>query len=160
MEEQEKSQSKREYNAKNIEKRRKYYEDNRYRICNHTLNVYCIKAIEGIRTSCLDTVNDYMKCYPFEEYAEHFIKRELNKNNIYPSQGKYADCYDAGMLAYLYSIHRCAAMRYSHTEAYIKKMIRIYIICALVIYDDTKNLCRANGFREIQLDAETSINRY
>ena len=141
-------------------KRRKYYEDNKYRICNHTLNCYCTKSIEQIRGVCLDTVNDYINRYPFEDYAERYINRELYLRKIYPSQSRYADCYDAGMLAYLYSIHRCAAMQYNHTAPYIKKMIRIYIICAIVVYDETNNLCRVNGLREIRLDADTSANRY
>ena len=142
------------------EKRRRYYKDNRYRICNYSLNCYCPKAIKKIRDSCLDAVNDYMDRYSFEEYAERDIKKELSKNKISSSQSVYDDCYDAGMLAYLYSIHRCAAMQYNHTEAYIKKMIRVYVICALVLYNETKNLCRTNGFREIRLDADASVNRY
>lgn len=64
------------------------------------------------------------------------------------------------MLAYLYSIHRCAFMSYNHVAAYIKKMIKIYIICALVVYDDSKNLCKANGFKEIKLNADESANKY
>ena len=48
---------------------------------------------------------------------------------IFPAQAHYADCYDAGMLAYLYSVHRCAYMGYAHIEAYTAKMIRIYLIC-------------------------------
>ena len=133
---------------------------NKYRICNSVLNCYCIKSIQKIRDECPGVVGDYINRYPFEKYVERYIKREFFINKIYPAQGRYADCYDAGMFAYLYSIHRCAATRYNHTEPYIKKMIRIYIICAIVVYDETKNLCRKNGFREIPLNAETSVYRY
>ena len=143
-----------------LAKKREYYEKNRYRLCNYSLNCYCLKAIEKIRNSCPDEVDSYMKSYPFEECAEIFIRRALRRHGIYPSHGVYDDCYDAGMMAYLYSIHRCAAMKYTHTQAYIKKMIRVYIICAIVIYYEAKNLCRTNGLREIRLDAETSINKY
>jgi len=142
------------------EKRRKYYEDNKYRLCNYTLNCYCIRAIEKIRGSYRDAVDEYINRYPFEIYAESSIRKELSKHKIYPSQARHADCYDAGMLAYLYSIHRCAAMKYNHSEYYIKKMIRIYVICAIVVYEETKNLCRINGFFEIRLNADTSVNRY
>lgn len=70
------------------------------------------------------------------------------------------DCYEAGMLAYLYSIHRCAAMGCDYTVRYIRKMVRIYMICALVVYHDVKNLCQTNGFHEIQLDADAVGRRY
>ena len=136
------------------EKRRKYYQENKYRICNRVLNCYCLKAIEQIRASCPGKVGSYMRQYPFEEYAEVFIRRALCRYNIYRTHGMYDDCYDAGMLAYLYSIHRCAAAQYTHTQAYIKKMIRIYIICAMVVYQESKNICRVNGLRETCLDAE------
>ena len=147
---------KREYNASANakEKRRKYYEENKYRICNYILNCYCLKAIEQIRASCPSEVSIYMQRYPFEEYAEAFIRRALHRYNIYRSHGMYDDCYDAGMLAYLYSIHRCAVMQYTYTQAYIKKMIRVYIICAIVVYQESKNVCRVNGLREIHLDTE------
>ena len=101
-----------------------------------------------------------MKNYPFEEYGEIFIIRALRRYGIYPAHGMYADCYDAGMLAYLYSIHRCAFMGYTYTEPYIKKMVRIYIICAIAVYKETKNLCRVNGFTEIRLDADYFSDRF
>lgn len=147
-------------NEKVKEKRRIYYNKNKYHICNKTLNYYCFKSMEKIRSLCLDTVNDYVNNYPFEKYAEGYIKRELSIRKIHHSQGIYADCYDAGMLAYLYSIHRCAAMRYDHTEFYIKKMIRVYTNCAIFVYNESRNLCKTNGFREIKLDMDTSVSRY
>ena len=145
---------------KNREKRRKYYDTNKYRICSNTLNRYCLESMERIQDLCHGEVNRYVLLYPFEECAERSISIELKKRGVFPSQGRYADCYDAGMLAYLYSVHRCAFMQYGHTEAYIRKMIRIYVSCALIIYDDTKNLCTENGFREIRFDADTSLDRY
>ena len=142
------------------EKRRKYYENNRYAICDKTINSYCASKIKKVRGLCIGRVNEYMVRYPFEKYADRYIKRQLSIYKVKPSDSRYADCYDAGMMAYLYSIHRCAEMSYSHTEPYIKKLVRIYIICALVVYDDTRNLCQANGFREVRLDAEASFDRY
>ena len=142
------------------EKRKEYYQRNKYRLCHHKLNVYSFNTIEKIGKICTTTVNKYIERYPFEKYANAYIVKELYKYRINTSHDNYDDCYSAGMVAYLYSIHRCAYMKYSHTEAYIKKMIRIYIICALVIYDDTYNLCKENDFKEVRLDAETSQNRY
>jgi len=120
------------------QRRRKYYEENKYKICHNTINRYCFKSMEKIQDLFPERVNEYTNRFPFEEYAERYIKSELYKHEIFSVQDRYADCFDAGMLAYLYSIHRCAAMQYNHTAAYIKKMIRIYVICAVVIYQDTK----------------------
>jgi len=152
MNNSEQSRLKRRIKSKN------YYEKNKYRLCNNKLNFYSFYAIEQIQENCKETVNEYFERYPFEMYAENYILKELYKKNIYSTQDKYADCYDAGMIAYLYSICRCAYMKYNHTEAYIKKMVRVYIICALVVYTDTYNLCRENGFQEVRLDAHASIN--
>ena len=139
--------------AKIAQYRKNYYEKNKYTLCYNTINRDCFKSMEQIKQLCPNSVNKYMLRYPFEEHAERYIKRELYGNRIFSSRELYDDCYDAGMLAYLYSIHRCAFMNYEHTIAYIRKMIRIYIICAIVVYFDARNICKANGFREVRLDA-------
>ena len=157
-------QRRRDYYLKNrdkiLEKKKKYYEANKYKICHNTLNHYCFKSIERIKNICPERINDYISRYPFDEYAEQYIKRKLTLCKIYPKQARYADCYDAGMFAYLYSIHRCAFMNYNHTARYIKKMIRIYIICAIVLYDEERNLCKTNNFKEVRLDSEEYAGRY
>lgn len=142
------------------EKRRKYYEANKITICTNTLNKYCVNKIQKIRDSCGDKIADYIKRYPFEKCAERYLRKQLHIFKIHPSVSHYDDCFSAGMMAYLYSIHRCAEMSYDHVEPYIKKLIRIYIICALVIHNDAKNLCRENGFSEIRLDAESSYGKF
>ena len=141
-------------------KQDKYYEKNRYAICHKKLNRYCFDSMEKIKSLCPDRIDEYTKQYPFEEYADRYIKRTLYLCRIFPNQSRYADCYDAGMVAYLYSIHRCAAMLYTHVAAYIKKMIRIYIICTINIHNDGKNLCEANNFKEIPINAEAYIGKY
>ena len=72
---------------------------------------------------------------------------------IFPAQAHCADCYDAGMLAYLYSVHRCAYMGYAHIEAYTAKMIRIYLICAKVAFYEATQLCRENQLYEVRLES-------
>lgn len=142
------------------EKRRQYYETNKYALCHRTLNIYCVNKIEKIRILCPEKADDYISRYPFEEYADQYIKKRLAIHKVTTSHSHYHDCYDAGMIAYLFSVHRCAEMSYDHVVPYIKKLVRILINCALVIHDDTKNLCRENGFREVRLDAEPSLNRF
>ena len=136
------------------EKRRQYYKENCYRLCDNSLNHYCPKAIAQIVKLCPDAVSAYYLRYPFEEFGEPSIKRQLSNYRVFAHQARYQDCYDAGMMAYLFSIHRCAYMGIENVRAYINKMIRIYVICALVIYDDAKNLCKANGFKEVRIDTE------
>ena len=154
------SERKKEYKIKNIEKFKERSEKNRYYECSRTLNIYCHKAIDKVQSICPDAVNEYYKRYPFDEYAEFPIKKQLKKYGVFSSQARYSDCYDACMMAYLYSIHRCAYLGANHVSAYINKMIRIYAICALVIYDDAKNLCKENKFRDVYIDADYSIDRY
>lgn len=93
-----------------------------------------------------------MKQYPFEGFASRCLRRQLRYFHIYPSQARYDDCYDAGMMAYLYTIHRCAYMGYSYVEAYMAKLIRIYLICAVIVFPDAQNLCKENNLRELNLD--------
>jgi hypothetical protein len=139
-------------------KRAEYYAQNRYTICYKTLNVGCFKSMESVRILCPERISEYFERYPFEIYAEKQIKRQLSKNGINPSRDQYAECYDAGMLAYLYSIHRCSALNCDYVMPYIQKMIRIYVICALVVSNETKNLCRENGFTEFRLDRDDIPN--
>lgn len=51
-------------------------------------------------------------------------------------------------MAYLYAIHRCAYMDYSHVEAYITKVIRIYLTCALIAFPEARDPRRESGLRE------------
>jgi hypothetical protein len=149
---------KREYNDNHKEQRKSYYEKNRYTICYKTLNEGCFKSMERVRQLCPERILEYFERYPFEMYAEKQIKRQLYRNGINPSRDQYAECYDAGMLAYLYSIHRCAALNCDYVIPYVLKMIRIYVICALVVSNETRNLCRKNGFTEFRLDRDDIPN--
>ena len=36
--------------------------------------------------------------------------------------------------------------------AYVRKVMRIYTIAALTIYNDASNLCKMNGFQRINSD--------
>jgi len=149
-----------EHQKRTKQRKREYYEKNKYILCNKTINVYCIAKIEKVRSTYKDRVDEYINLYPFEEYADRYIKKQLFICKVYKAHSHYDDCYDAGMMAYLYSIHRCAEMTYSHVEPYIKKLIRIYIICAIVIHNDSKNLCKSNNFSEVRLDSETSFDKF
>ena len=70
---------------------------------------------------------------------------------------QYKECYDACLTAYLYSLYHCAISAKREKEgyimAYIRKLMRIYIIAALTVHDDASNLCKINGLRRIDADS-------
>ena len=159
-------------NERAAEYRRKYYgrdkdlrrrpddSDRNVKDCQRTLSQYSYKSIETIQAQFPEIVAQYLARYPFEPYGDSAIRRTLHRRSISPAREEYDDCYEAGMLAYLYSIHRCAAMGCDYTVPYICKIVRIYIVCALAVYHDARNLCRQNGFREIRLDTDAPGRRY
>ena len=124
----------------------------RARVYQKIIGEYCERAIAKVQGSCWEKVNALLEKHPFQAFAEQHLYRQLRRFRITPAQAWYDDCYDAGMMAYLYSIHRCAYMGYENVEGYIVKMIRIYLICAIASARDTQVLCRENGFREVRLD--------
>lgn len=113
---------------------------------------YNDRAIEKVRRKCAERVEALYIKFPFDGFAEKRLGQLLRKYRIDPHCGCYDDCYSAGMMAYLYSVHRCAYMKYENVEGYIAKMLRIYLICAIVAYKDSQNLCEENGFCEVRLD--------
>lgn len=121
--------------------------------CRRTLEDYACRSMERVRTQFPEQVAKWLTRFPFEEYGHKYICVQLYRYRVLTGNAAYDDCYEAGMLAYLYSIHRCAALGCDYTIPYIRKMVRIYVLCALIVYRDAHNLCRANGFREVRLDA-------
>lgn len=116
---------------------------------------YNDRAIEKVRRKCAEQVDALYEKFPFEGYVEKRLRQLLRKYGIAPTCGCYDDCYSAGMMAYLYSVHRCAYMGYKNEEGYVAKMLRIYLICAIVAYKDAQNLCHENGFCEVRIDQLT-----
>lgn len=98
--------------------------------------------------------------YPFEKCGEKLIKNIIYQYNIRNYSYEYDECFDAGMQAYLYSIHRCAAIKCFYVESYIKKVMRIYIKCAIVICNESRNICKENGFKNVELDQIENNNKY
>lgn len=140
--------------------RHRYYMENRVELCRKKLTVEAYKSIADVRSRIPGRVEEYLLAYPFEACGHKLICAVLRSFGIRRHEAVYADCYEAGMLAYLYSIHRCAALGCDHTIPYIRKMVRIYVGCALVVYHETRELCRNNHFREIRLDADLAGRLY
>lgn len=131
---------------------RAYYERNRYELCKRRIGEDCFRAMEKVKAACPERVARYLARWPFETCADRRIRLQLRQWRIYPQHQLYDDCYDAGMLAYLYSIHRCAMMEYQYVGRYIAKMVRVFVICALNVGREAENLCRENDLCLCRLD--------
>lgn len=129
-----------------------YYERNRYELCRRRIGEECFRAMERVKAVCPERIERYLERWPFDAYADRRIRSQLRWWRIHPQHHLYDDCYDAGMLAYLYSIHRCAMMEYQHVNRYIAKLVRVFVICALNTGRETENLCRKNDLRQCCLD--------
>ena len=130
----------------------RYHQQHCVSISQKTIGEYCYHTIEQIQQKCPNKVGRLWEQYPFEGFASQRLRRQLRYFHIYPSQARYDDCYDAGMMTYLYTIHHCAYMGYSYVEAYMTKLICIYLICAVIVFPDAQNLCRENNLWELNLD--------
>lgn len=122
--------------------------------------VYTYRSMERIRQEHPEQVAYYLEQYPFDKAVERAVLSALRRYRISPGDAIFADCYDAGMLAYLYSIHRCAAMNYSHVIPYIRKMIRLYVGQARFLSRDLSLLCAENDLRPTYLDSGSLGRRY
>ena len=125
--------------------------------CSYEINIYAYRSMKRMGESFEDEIRAYYVRFPFESFGEPCIKRELWKRSIWKHHAEYDDCYAAGVLAYLYSIHRCAALHCEYVPSYIQKMVRIYIHCAHIVHCDIDNICRVNGFRRVSLDSSRKI---
>lgn len=142
------------------EKRKRYYQRHRIEICRKTIGIYCERSIMRTQKVYSYAVEKLSQQYPFDSYGERLIKHIIRQCNIRENNYKYAECFDAGMLAYLYSLNRCVVIKCTHVEAYMKKVIRIYVKCALLICNEGRNICEEHGFKLVSLDQIENINKY
>ena len=128
--------------------------------CKKTLNEYLYNSMKRDKERNETQIQHYFLQYPFEQFGESAIKQKLKRFGIHKNKAMYDDCYDAGVMAYMYSIHRCGALGYDYFIPYLYKMIRIYILCALIIYNDSYNICRINNMKQIYINKEENMHRY
>ncbi|MBR2883719.1 MAG: hypothetical protein IKB93_02905 [Clostridia bacterium] len=128
--------------------------------CKKTLNEYLYNSMKRDKERNGAQIQHYFIQYPFEQFGERAIKQKLKHFGICKNKAMYDDCYDAGVMAYMYSIHRCGASGYDYFIPYLYKMIRIYIMCALIIYNDSYNICRINNMKQICINKEENMQRY
>lgn len=109
-----------------------------------------------IKKSNCDKIEKMFLEYNYEMYFRKNFNVLCAKFHIRKDTYYYQECYDASQLAYLYSIYQCSIKDIRGKEcyvlAYIKKVMKIYFIEALVIADDAKNLCIENNFERLYDD--------
>lgn len=141
------------YRETHKEAKKEYNWKHRYRDSQRVLNDYSFRSIESIQQQIPERVVQYIERWSFEKHAHKRILWVLSRMGISPAHHLYQECYDAGMIAYLYTIHRCAYMNYTHVEAYLLKMIPIMVRSALIVGGEVDQICMFNGYREYRLEA-------
>ena len=120
------------------------------------LDVYSFNAIQRIRANETASAEKLFLQYPYEQYFEKNFNRLCKKNRLQKYKYAYQECYDACQLAYMYSIYQCSVNKNKiydwYVDAYIKKVMKIYFIAAIVICDDVQNICKENDFARIAVD--------
>ena len=115
---------------------------------------YSQNSIDRLGEQNKDKIFELYNKYPYEEFGKPIIERILRYLRIHEGRYCHQECCAAGDLAYIYSIHRFSVIDIIYAKAYISKVMKKYIICAIIISDDTKNLCDANDFRCVRIDGE------
>lgn len=116
-------------------------------------------AIKKIGTRIPDKILKLYSIYPFEVYGIPYLEKELRKYGIFKNRVEYAECFEIAMIGYLYSIHRCACMNYTHTENYIKFMIRCCIKIGLVLANKDVSSLKSENYKVIYIDDENNRGR-
>lgn len=136
------------------EKRKAYYQKNKYEICKKTIGEYADNSIERMNEINRNYIQQLYKEYPFEDYAVRCIKRVCIRFGIKRDSYLYDECFSIGAKAYMYSIGRCSVKKVNEQliRGYLYVVTRVFIICVLNTYDQSKQICKENGFKQISSD--------
>lgn len=117
---------------KRKEQSRAFFQRHKKELCDYTIHTGCIRAIERDKKKAAVEAEQLMIKYPYEDFQSYF-KYTIKKYGVY--EGKYAwqECIEATYFAYLYSLYRCAAQGYTYVSAYVRKVGRIFVCCAVII---------------------------
>lgn len=130
-----------------------YFRRNRIQLYKKLLDVYSYNAIKRIQSKNNYDIDAMFSKYTYEVYCEKNFKRLCRLYAVRKNAYEYQECLDASQLAYMYCIHQCSMKELRNNEfyvwSYIRKVMRIYFVAALVLADDAKNLCKENGFSRL-----------
>ena len=81
-----------------------YFERHKYECCKSTFQnaEHVIKTMRDTNAVLIDA---YYDRYPFEEYAQNYIRYVLAFMRISENQAEYQECVSAGELAYIEKFH-------------------------------------------------------
>lgn len=128
--------------------------------CRKTIHEYCYKSIKHIGKTRAKEVEELYSKFPYEKFAKGLILKTVNQFGVRQNSYEYDDCFDAGMMAYIYCIHRFAVIDCIYKRAYMYKVISIYIKCAIIVSSESRNICKENHFKLIELDNLDNRNRF
>lgn len=140
-------------------KYQEYYRKNRVRLCEKQVNVYMPNSIKKIGNIIPEKILELYNLHPFEKY-DSYLKVKLKIFGIRNGDIAFDECYDAAMIGYMYSIHRCAYMNYEHIENYIKFMIRCCIKFGVVLANKERYDISNQDMKIVYLDSEKNPRKY
>lgn len=99
-------------------------------------------------------VLEMYELYPYEKYGEVCFKRLRWRFRIRKDSYLYDECYSIAMKVYLYTMCRCSLKNHTPAliNAYLYKVMGIFIICVINTYDERKNICVLNNLRSVDID--------
>lgn len=139
---------------------RDYYVKNRVKLCEKYVEVYMPNTIKKIALVIPEEITKLYNEYPYEVYGDPYLHKILKFYGIRQSEEAFAECYEVAMIGYIYSIHRCAYMGYTHTDNYIKFMIRCCIKMGIVLANKERYAMQSENYKMVYLDDEINRNRF
>lgn len=138
-------------------RRHRYYEKHKYEIAVKTIEEYFPNTIKRLQKEIPEKMEEYFKKYSYDLYWEKYTKAMLGHYGVGKAKIYYQECYSNTFLGYMYGVGRCAYSGYEgqHVVNYIKKMIRVSIICGINASNEVGHICRENNCRVMYLDDGT-----
>lgn len=129
-------------------------------LCQKKVDIYMPKAIKTIRDLIPNEITKLYERFPFDICAQPYLLKQLKKYGIQKNRIAFDECFDVTMIGYIYSIHRCAYMKYSHVENYIKHMVKCCVTIGLVLANKEIYSMNRENIRTVCLDEEKNKNRF
>lgn len=134
---------------KKTKNRDTYYNENRFRICKRTLEVYFPRIIALANQMAKETVTLSYQQYPYSVYAEPVFRRKARRKGLRENHVWFQECQSAAHYCYMYAVSQCAIRGYDYVVPYIKKMVGLSIVLGLGSSDEFQNLCKENHFKPV-----------
>ena len=157
-----KSDDKKEKRIKKIEYSRLYYEKNKYDICKKRVNQYLENSIRNVesfwKNKYSKKIEEIEKKVPYNyEKWDKFSSIILYEYSIQENNECYDDCKSIVYEAYRYSIYRMTLRKHKtvkHINFYIRKMVKLFIVCTLIIFNEKRQICKTHGLKLVDENGE------